>query len=102
MLSEGNLKIQRVARGSVIPNDELFDLWTLMLRGPVTRKKLSGRAYADAYYLFPILRELPYIRAIELQPRGSVIPAVAMELDDETESREAIAAGGAQGELAWQ
>jgi hypothetical protein len=68
----------------------------------VTRKKLSGRAYTDAYYLFPILRELPYVRAIELQARDAKLPALALELDHETQSRQAIAGREAQGELAWQ
>jgi O-acetyl-ADP-ribose deacetylase (regulator of RNase III) len=93
LLSDGNLKIERDGRSGVVPNDELFELWTLMLRGPVTHKKLSGRAYGEAYYLFPILKELPYIRAIELQPRGVNMPALAMELDDQTQPREAIAVG---------
>jgi O-acetyl-ADP-ribose deacetylase (regulator of RNase III) len=102
LLPSGDLKIGRGGRTGVIPNDELFELWSVMLRGPVTRKKLAGRAYTDAYYLFPILRELPYVRAIELQTRGAKVPAVAMELDAETQSREAIAGGDAQGELVWQ
>jgi O-acetyl-ADP-ribose deacetylase (regulator of RNase III) len=101
ILSNGELKIERDGRGGTIPKDDLFELWTLMLRGPVTRRKLAGRAHADAYYLFPILRELPYIRAIELQPRGVLIPAIAMELDDHTESREAISTSQAEDEMAW-
>jgi O-acetyl-ADP-ribose deacetylase (regulator of RNase III) len=102
LLSEGDLKIERGGRTGVIPKDELFELWSVMLRGPVTRKKLSGRAYTDAYYLFPILRELPYVRAIELQARDAKLPALALELDHETQSRQAIAGREAQGELAWQ
>ena len=102
LLEGGDLRIERDGRIGIIPNDELFEVWTLMLRGPVTRRKLAGRAHEDAYYLFPVLRALPYIRAIELQPRGSNIPAVAMELNDETETQEAVPAGNAQEVFAWR
>jgi O-acetyl-ADP-ribose deacetylase (regulator of RNase III) len=101
IVPDEGLKIERDDQVGIISRDELFEIWTLMLRGPVTREKLAGRAYADAYYLFPVLRELPYIRAVELQPRGAAIPSIAMELDDETEARDAIAATGTQGEFSW-
>jgi|HubBroStandDraft_1064217.scaffolds.fasta_scaffold00037_54 O-acetyl-ADP-ribose deacetylase (regulator of RNase III) len=101
MVPDVGLKIEREGRTGIVCLDELFELWTLMLRGPVTRGKLVGRARSDAYYIFPILRELPYIRAIELQPKGATMPAIAMELDDETEPREALTTSGVQGELAW-
>src|SRR5262249_3611723 len=77
IVSDGDLKVERDVRVGTIPKDELFELWTLMLPGPISRRKLAGRAHADAYYLFPVLSGLPYVRAIELQPRGSAVPAIA-------------------------
>lgn len=98
---DGNLKIDRDGRSTIVSNDELYELWSLLLRGPVTRKKMVGRAREEAYYVFPILQALPYIRAIELQPRGNSIPSVAVELDDGTKTEESAEAEEMQGELTW-
>lgn len=98
---DGNLKIDRDGRGTIVSNDELFELWSLLLRGPVTRKKMVGRASEEAYYIFPILQALPYIRVIELQPRGSSMPSVAVELDDGTKTEESVGVEESQGEFAW-
>lgn len=61
---ERNLHIERPGRRGMVSNEELFELWTLLLRGPLTPQKMSGAAYDSAYYLFPIMVHLPYIRPI--------------------------------------
>jgi hypothetical protein len=99
--SGGDLWIEREQRTGSVRNEELYELWTLLLRGPVTRRKLAGRCREDAYYIFPILRALPYMRIIETQPRNSQIPAYAAELVEDAPIRQTIAASEAQGEFAW-
>ncbi len=101
-IEDGNLKITRDKRNAVVPGEELFELWTLLLRGPVTRRKLGGRSREEAYCIFPILQALPYIRIIELRPRNSAVAAFAAELNDDTASQNAVEVGEPrQGELAW-
>ncbi len=101
-IEDGNLKIARDRRNAVIPSEEIFELWTLLLRGPVTRRKLGGRSRDEAYFIFPILQALPYIRIIELRLRNSAMPSFAAELDDDPAAEDAVEIGEVrQGELAW-
>lgn len=97
-----NLLIKRPGRQTSVPNEELYELWTLLLRGPVTRRILPGRAHESAYYIFPILAQLPYVRAIEIGRRDDV-SAVAVELMDQADA-EAVASNAGQsgqGKLEW-
>jgi O-acetyl-ADP-ribose deacetylase (regulator of RNase III) len=105
MEDSGDLKIERQQnRTSTIPAEELYETWTLLLRGPLTKRRLAGHSRKEAPYLFPILAALPYARIIELQPRGEPISMLAVELlDDEIGSqtvdpeKELV-----QGELTWR
>ena len=80
-----NLLIARAGRRSLIRIDELFELWTLLLRGPLTRQRLPGAAYDSAYYLFPVLAHLPYVRAIQIARKDDP-GAMAVELLDQETS----------------
>jgi hypothetical protein len=71
----------RHGKKSVIRRDDLFGIWTLLLKGPVSRQRLSGAARDAAYLLFPLLANLPYIRAIEI---GQVNKSPAMQLNSST------------------
>jgi O-acetyl-ADP-ribose deacetylase (regulator of RNase III) len=98
-----NLLIKRHGRRSLVPNDELYELWTLLLRGPLTRRRLPGAARDSAYYLFPILARLPYVRPIEVG-RKDDIAAMAVELLDQGVSTQILAEANDrpdQGELEW-
>lgn len=96
-----NLLIERSGRRSVVPKDELYELWTLLLRGPVTRRKLPGAARDSAYYIFPILALLPYIRAIEVS-RPDDVRSIAVELLDQSSNIHVIPPNGSkQGKFEW-
>lgn len=92
-----NLLIERTGRQSIVTNDELYEMWSLLLRGPLTRRKLPGAARDNAYYIFPILAQLPYVRPIEVAPRDEQA-AIAVELLDDTIDSNEISD---QGKLEW-
>ena len=99
----GNLIIHRTGRRHVVNNDVLYELWTLLLRGPLTRKRLPGAARDEAYYLFPILARLPYLRAIEVGRKNDT-SAMAIELLDQDSSPQILVENSrqsAQGEFEW-
>ena len=98
-----NLLIERPGRRSAVSNDELYELWTMLLRGPLTRQRLPGAAWDSAYYLFPILARLPYVRAIYVR-RTDDPTAMAVELLDQDSSTEILAENkhqSDQGEMEW-
>lgn len=100
---ERNLLIERPGRRSIVPIDELYELWTLLLRGPVTRRKLPGAARDWAYYIFPILAHLSYVRAVEIG-REDNIASMAIELIDQVITGQALSEDSlqpAQGKLEW-
>ena len=74
-------------------------MWTLLLRGPLTRKRLPGAARDSAYYLFPILARLPYVRAIQIARKDDTV-AIAVELLDREPGAYSLADDD-QGELEW-
>lgn len=99
----GNLIIHRAGGRNVVSNDELYELWTLLLRGPLTRMRLPGAARDSAYYLFPILARLPYLRAIEVGRKDDTA-AMAVELLDQDSSTQILAEDSyrsGQGEMGW-
>ena len=98
-----NLLIDRSGRRSVVSNEELYELWTQLLRGPLTRQRLPGAAWDSAYYLFPILARLPYVRAIQVR-RIDDPAAMAVELMDQDSSTQILAENkyqSDQGEMEW-
>lgn len=80
---DSNLIIERPGKRTVIPNDDLYELWTLLLRGPVTPHELPGAAGGSAYYVLPILAALPYVRPIKVgsSEEGDLSAIELMDLD---------------------
>lgn len=99
---EKNLIVRRAGRRSTVPNEELYEMWTLLLRSPLMRRNLPGAARDSAYYIFPILTRLPYIRPIELG-QSEDDSAIAIELLDQESSESILPTDetGGQGELEW-
>lgn len=98
-----NLHIKRSGGRNVVRNEELYELWTLLLRGPLTRQRLPGAARDSAYYIFPILAQLPYIRAIEVGQKDDTA-ALAVELLDQDSITQILPNGngsGVQGNFEW-
>lgn len=69
----GELQIQR-SNGTVeiaaVSQDDLYEVWTSLLQGPVTRDNLSGRAREEADYLMPLISTLPFVRPLELRQKS--------------------------------
>ena len=98
-----NLLIHRAGGRSVVSNEDLYELWTLLLRGPLTRQRLPGAARDAAYYLFPILAGLPYVRAIEVGRKDDTA-AMAVELLDQESSTRFLSdndSGPDEGKMEW-
>lgn len=100
--SDRNLLIQRPGKRAVIPNEELYELWTLLLRGPVTQRKLPGAARDSAYYVMPILAALPYVRPIKVGS-SAADDLAAVELMDLDAAVEILShqEPAVQGKLEW-
>jgi O-acetyl-ADP-ribose deacetylase (regulator of RNase III) len=81
--SEGNLVIDRPGRKSKISTEEMFEVWTLLLRGPLTRRKLSGAARNNDYQLLALLAMLPFVRPIEIAVVDDEDALIAVELIDQ-------------------
>ena len=63
-----------------IPHEELFGVWTLLNRGLITRQKLAGRSFDEAYYLLPVLASLPYIEPVEVARPGMTMPSLGVRM----------------------
>jgi len=67
------LRIERGQDGASdagISQDELYEVWLLLQRGPVTADSLSGRAREEAEFLLPLLSTLPFVRSLEVRHRS--------------------------------
>ena len=84
------LRIERDGSREFVSNSEIFELWTLLLRGPVNRERLAGNARNSAYYLFPIVAQMPFARAIEIAGRDDKA-ALAIELVPSLSSKDVSA-----------
>jgi len=80
-----------------VSKDDVLELWHLLIRGPVTRKRLAGPARDAAYYLFPLLSHLPSIRPFQIGSEDNV-PAMAIEFKGNKKGPHDI---HAQDELEW-
>ena len=101
--TEAELIVQNHKTANV-DSDELYDIWTALLSGPLSIETLPGRARGEASYLFPILTQLPYIRQIEKWQRVSEGPSVAIELNsvrNQTSDIEAAPIGDPRDAAKW-
>ncbi|MHB9783268.1 macro domain-containing protein [Stenotrophomonas maltophilia] len=63
----------------VISREEMLSLWKALESGILTRRKLGGKLFDEAYYLIAILSKLPYLRPIEIEKNGDS-PALGLQL----------------------
>ncbi len=75
----GDLHIERPNGVDKVSKDDLYEIWTLLFRGPVTRRRLSGGARQAAYYLFAIFSHLSYVRPVEMKAKDD-ITSTAIEI----------------------
>lgn len=80
---ELNLLIDRPGRKSKISVEEMFEVWTLLLRGPLTRRKLAGAARNNDYHLLALLAMLPFVRPVEIAVADDDDALIAVELIDQ-------------------
>jgi O-acetyl-ADP-ribose deacetylase (regulator of RNase III) len=70
--ADDSIEIQRGnGKAVTFTKDEMFEVWAALMRGVMTRSKLIGRAHDEAYYIFPILARLPYVRPLQAERAGS-------------------------------
>lgn len=63
--------------------EDLEDVWTLLNKGILTRKKLTGKLHDEASYIIAFLSELPYVQAVEVEKSGAA-PSIGLELTRRT------------------
>ncbi|MBF0335352.1 MAG: macro domain-containing protein [Alphaproteobacteria bacterium] len=71
---DGGLKIIHKHRTRNVLRDDMYTVWDMLLKGPVTKDQVSGTVWESAYLVFSMLSRLPFIRPI----------AVASKDGDET------------------
>lgn len=77
--SVGNIIIKSSKKEKRIEAEDLFEVWSMLLKGPVTRRQLSGSAWDSAFLLLSILAHVPSIRPIHVATRQGE-ESVAIEL----------------------
>ena len=80
---ELNLVIDRPGRRSKISVEDMFQVWTLLLRGPITRRKLAGAARDNDYQVLALLAMLPFVRPVEIAVTDDDDVLTAVELIDQ-------------------
>lgn len=73
-----------IARGDnhreiVFGREDLQEIWSVLNKGILTRKKLGGKLYDEAYYLISVLSALPYMRSVEIKKTGES-PVLGVEM----------------------
>ena len=71
--------------------DEIFEVWSALTRGITTRAKLTGRAYDEAYYLFPVIARLPYVSPLKAERSGHA-EAIGLQMIDRVRSPSEVSA----------
>jgi len=66
-----------------IPRSEIFQAWQVLNRGILTRKRLEGRSFSEAYYLIPVLANIPYLRPVQIEKKGEA-PMIGLEMTRRT------------------
>ncbi len=64
----------------VIPEDELFEAWQMLLHGPLIESRLVGIAKEQSDYLLGIFATIPYIRPLEIRQRDFDKRTIGVEL----------------------
>jgi len=81
--AEANADELKIYRGDgkriTFSKEDMFEIWNALSKGIMTRQKLTGRAYDEAYYLFPILSRLPYIEPMQAEKTGGTA-AIGLKL----------------------
>jgi len=100
--SELNLVIDRSGRRRKISVEEMFEVWTLLLQGPLTRRKLAGAARNNDYQLLALLAMLPFVRPVQIAIANDDDSLIAVELIDQDFKVQELAITGEPEQSAFQ
>jgi O-acetyl-ADP-ribose deacetylase (regulator of RNase III) len=89
---DANLLIRRSGKKSIIPREELVEAWQVLIRGPLTKRRLIGRAYDEASYVLGLLASLPYTRSISLTESDASSPTTGVEIIHGASNRQELRA----------
>ena len=96
-----NLYASGRANKLLADEDDLYRIWSVLMKSPLTREDLPEQPYENALVLFSILAYLPYIRLINIKSGGQ--EKVALELKKSPFDRRISDAGTdvSQEEFQW-
>jgi O-acetyl-ADP-ribose deacetylase (regulator of RNase III) len=99
----GELQIQRT-NGTIeiaeVSQDDLYEVWTSLLQGPVTEDNLSGRAREEADYLIPLISTLRFVRPLEVRQRNGS-ERIGIELLERQSRTSIVSEGPSQTGFEW-
>jgi len=79
LTSNKDIHLRRNGHGTTIPDNDLYQIWDMLLKGPVTKNELAGTARPSAYLLFSFLSTMPQIRPVRVADRrGSETLAIEL------------------------
>ena len=77
---DNQLLIERAGKRTLVSSEELREAWHMLLRGPLTKARLIGRAHDESSYVLGVLATLPYVRPLALREANSESAALAIQL----------------------
>jgi O-acetyl-ADP-ribose deacetylase (regulator of RNase III) len=76
----------------IVPADDLYEAWFMLVHGPLTNTKLVGSARSASSYVLSYFASLPYARAINIRNVNATTPSVAVELSGEFVAEQVLTA----------
>lgn len=88
--------------GLLADEDDLYRIWSVLMKSPLTREDLPEQAFDKALFLFSILASLPYVRPVNISD-ASGVSKLAVELKRSPTTKDISEEDNysTQGELLW-
>jgi O-acetyl-ADP-ribose deacetylase (regulator of RNase III) len=100
----GELEIERnQPNPKRLSREDLYEVWSMLIRSPITSEKLIGKARDEAPYILSLIASLPYVRPIKIRTKADEYAKQGIELLDSKSKLETVpqAPENIQGRYEW-